>query len=57
MSRCFSCDTKLTNFESVRKSKITNNYLDLCETCFTEISDIFIEEEEKLDLKPKERTE
>lgn len=54
MSRCFSCDVILTSFEATRKSKTTEEYLDLCEHCFTEVSDTFIEIEERLDLKLKE---
>jgi hypothetical protein len=49
--RCFACDIELTDEESTRKSKVTNQYLDLCETCYNEVSDVFIEEEEKLDVQ------
>lgn len=53
---CFSCDTLLTDMESTRKSKITGDYLDLCEDCYSTISDVIIEQEEALDIPPKEET-
>jgi hypothetical protein len=46
---CFSCDCNLTDFESTRKSKVTGQYLDLCNECFSEVSDVFVSEEERLE--------
>lgn len=31
--RCCCCDTKLTDFESTRKSAVTGDYLDMCNKC------------------------
>lgn len=47
--KCFSCDCLLSDFESTRKSKVTGQYLDLCNSCFSEVSDVFITEEERLE--------
>ena len=49
--RCFSCDCELTDFEATRKSKVTEEYIDLCESCFSEVQDMFIEVDEREDLK------
>jgi hypothetical protein len=35
--RCLSCNKNLSDFESTRKSANTGEYLDLCNTCFSEI--------------------
>ena len=32
--RCLACDTALRDFEATRKSLVTNEYVDLCDTCF-----------------------
>lgn len=37
--RCLSCDCILTDYESTRKSAHTNQYLDLCNRCFSFIED------------------
>jgi hypothetical protein len=37
--RCLSCNTVLTDFESTRKGLNTNEYLDLCNSCFYTIRD------------------
>ena len=34
--RCFSCDANLSDYESTLKSKVTGQYLDLCNTCINE---------------------
>jgi hypothetical protein len=52
--RCYACDVILTDEEATRKSKTTNQYLDLCDTCYDEVADTFIEEEEKQDIQIKE---
>jgi len=44
---CICCDTELTDIESSRKSNTTGQYLDTCDNCFSEISDIFIDLEEQ----------
>ena len=45
--RCYSCDCLLSDFEATRKSKTTGEYLDLCNSCFSEVADVFISEEER----------
>jgi len=37
---CRACDIELSNRESVRKSKTTGEYLDLCNRCFATIADV-----------------
>lgn len=37
--RCLSCDCLLSDFESTRKSRTTNDYIDLCNNCFEDIKD------------------
>ena len=48
--RCYACDKKLSDYESTRKSKTTGEYLDLCDNCFYEVSDVFEDVEELEDL-------
>lgn len=55
MSRCYACDTNLSDYESTRKSKATGEYLDLCDICYSEVSDIFITVEEELEEKELEK--
>ena len=57
MSRCYACDCNLSDYESTRKSKVTGEYLDLCDTCFSEVADVFQEVEDNLDLKDTEEIE
>ena len=35
--RCKSCDNPLTDREATRKSRVTNEYLDMCNGCLGEI--------------------
>jgi hypothetical protein len=35
--RCLSCNKNLSDFESTRKSANTGEYLDLCNSCFSDI--------------------
>ena len=35
--RCLSCNKILSDFESTRKSANTGEYLDLCNSCFSDI--------------------
>lgn len=37
--RCLSCNVILTEFESTRKSAVTEEYLDLCNDCYSTIRD------------------
>ena len=57
MPRCYACDKELNDYEATRKSRTTGEYLDLCDYCFSEVSDIFIDVEERLDLKETEELE
>ena len=36
--RCLSCNEELTEFESTRKSVVTNEYIDLCNRCYATIA-------------------
>ena len=33
--RCLSCNAELNDFESTRKSAETNEFIDLCNECYT----------------------
>jgi hypothetical protein len=35
--KCLSCDCILSDFEATRKSAVTGQYIDLCNTCFKPI--------------------
>jgi hypothetical protein len=37
--RCLSCDCNLNDFESTRKSAVTGDYIDLCNRCFSTVSE------------------
>lgn len=37
--RCLSCNAALTDYEATRKSALTNTYIDLCNHCFSTVSD------------------
>jgi hypothetical protein len=37
--RCLSCNAALTDFEATRKTLKTEEFLDLCNTCYYTISD------------------
>jgi len=47
--RCKACDVILSSFEATRKSKVTHEYFDLCNRCFSSIADT-IEVVEREDL-------
>ena len=49
--KCYACDAELNDYEATRKSRVTGEYLDLCDSCFSEVSDVFEDVEERLDLK------
>ena len=36
--RCYACDKLLNDFESTRKSKVTGEYMDMCNKCFASIA-------------------
>lgn len=37
--RCKACNRELTDSEAVRKSKVTQEYYDLCNQCFSHVQD------------------
>lgn len=37
--RCKACNKLLSEFESVRKSKDTGEFVDLCNICYTHVRD------------------
>lgn len=38
--RCVCCNKNLNDYESTRKHALTGAYLDLCNACFSEVSDM-----------------
>ena len=42
--RCQCCDKNLNDFESTRKSASTGEYLDMCNKCYSTISDDLLSE-------------
>jgi hypothetical protein len=53
--RCVACNKNLNDFESTRKSAITGEYLDLCNTCFHQVEQD-IPAKERDDLRSEEET-
>lgn len=47
--RCLACDKELQDYEATRKSKVTGEYYDLCNGCFSHVKGN-VESEERLDL-------
>ena len=37
--KCLACDKILSDFESTRRSLISGEFMDLCNTCYTNIED------------------
>ena len=37
--RCICCNVALSDYESTRKSVVTNEYLDMCNKCFKTIKE------------------
>jgi hypothetical protein len=48
--RCISCDAVLNEFESTRRAVSSNDFLDMCSRCFSDI-DEDVEVIDRLDLK------
>lgn len=48
--RCIACNKNLSDFESTRKYADSQQYVDLCNKCFSTISDS-VTTVERLDLK------
>jgi hypothetical protein len=42
--RCYCCDKNLNDFESTRKSVSTGEYLDMCNKCYSTVSDDLLSE-------------
>lgn len=57
--RCICCDKNLSDFESTRKSIHTNEYLDMCQRCYsTIVRDVpTLEREDLLTNEEKEDTD
>lgn len=36
---CVCCDRLLNDFESTRKSKVTGDYLDMCNKCYSSVQE------------------
>ena len=36
--RCKACDVELNDFESTRKSSVTGEFIDLCNSCYRHIN-------------------
>jgi hypothetical protein len=53
--RCIACNKNLNDFESTRKSAVTGEYLDLCNTCFHQVEQD-IPTKERDDLRSEEET-
>ena len=52
--RCSCCDVELNDYEATRKSKTTGQFLDMCDNCFTEVADDFIDIEVNEELRELE---
>lgn len=37
--RCLACNARLTDYEATRRSSTTNEFIDLCNHCFSSISE------------------
>ena len=37
--RCLACNTELSDYEATRKSSSSNEFLDLCNTCYKSINE------------------
>jgi hypothetical protein len=42
--RCICCDKNLNDYESTRKSVSTGEYLDMCNKCYSTVSDDLLSE-------------
>jgi hypothetical protein len=42
--RCYCCDKNLNDFESTRKSVSSGEYLDMCNKCYSTVSDDLLSE-------------
>jgi hypothetical protein len=53
--RCIACNKNLNDFESTRKSIVTGDYLDLCNSCYHSVQDE-LPAKERDDLRSEEET-
>jgi hypothetical protein len=53
--RCLACNKILNDFESTRKSIVSGEYLDLCNTCFHQVEQD-VPAKERDDLRSEEET-
>jgi hypothetical protein len=42
--RCYCCDKNLNDYESTRKSVSSGEYLDMCNKCYSTVSDDLLSE-------------
>ena len=52
--RCGCCNRLLNSFESTRKSATSGEYLDMCNKCYSSVSDSFDDVDERTDLDASE---
>lgn len=53
--RCLSCDAKLTDYESTRKYASSGEFVDLCNHCFSSVSE-YLHTIDRADLEHDEDT-
>jgi hypothetical protein len=53
--RCVACNKNLNDFESTRKSIVSGEYLDLCNSCFHQVEQD-VPAKERDDLRSEEET-
>ena len=51
--RCLACNKNLNDFESTRKSAVTGEYIDLCNTCYHVVEEE-VPAKERDDLRSEE---
>ena len=52
--RCAACNCNLSNRESTRKSAITGQYLDLCDSCMVDTDITYVDSLNFKDEEPEE---
>lgn len=57
MPVCYCCNIDLNDEEATRRSNTTGEFLDMCDTCYGEVADLFTEIEEEENLRELEEQE
>lgn len=54
--RCYCCNERLTEYEATRRNATTNEFIDMCNTCYATIKDdlLTIEREDLLTNEAEE---